>query len=217
MKNTDNKIMWAIIEGMNWAGRCNESRIYDTMKIEFMRRYREETAKNVQDFVTARYSELYKEYNKFSETGSTAGHFGGDDSFSDMMHHVIGMGEKTFKSVMKDMNKLNKIKFVESFSYALPYSDDYKHTNDDFHVERAKLCIKELANVVNEESCGADKVRVIKELFSRFMSIIESNYIDAFADLNFDDDYSRFLDISDEYSAMFANYLFDAKKNLEVN
>lgn len=215
------KLMWAIIESLNWAGRCNESRIYDTIKMEFMHTYTEETAKKVNDFVTARFKQLYEAYDKhIADGGESCGHFGGDDSFGDMLHHVIGMGKKTFNAVMKDMTKLNGIKFVESFSYALPHTNetfnDYKNLNEDFHIDRAKQSIKALADVVTSgEPIGADKARTIKELFSRFMSIIESNNIDAFGDLDFDTDYKRFSDLDTEYHALFANYLFDAKKYLE--
>ncbi len=139
-KATD-KLMWTIIESFSWDVRShNEERAYNKIKFEFMQRHSEKVAGQVRDFVDARFNELYKAYDKFAEDGSTAGHYGGDDSFSDMMHHVVGMGEKTFNAVMKDMNKLNSIKWVESFSYALPYKTDYDNVSlvdDDERLEEA--------------------------------------------------------------------------------
>jgi len=124
-KESHTKLMWTIIESLDWHNRSHtEERAYDKIKFEFMHNYSERIAGQVREFVNARLSELYTAHDKYTESGVTAGYYGGDDSFSDMMNHVVGMGQKTFNAVMKDMTKLNKIKWVESFSYALPYTGE---------------------------------------------------------------------------------------------
>jgi len=129
-KESQNKLMWTIIASLDWHKRSNnEERAYEKIKFNLMQGYSPKIACQVRDFVDARVGELYVAHAKFAEDGNTAGNYGGDDSFSDMMYHVVGMGEAKYKAVMKDMNKLNSIKWVESFSYALPYKHDYDNVS----------------------------------------------------------------------------------------
>lgn len=212
--------MWAIIEDMDWGNRCHQPRIYDTMKRDFMREYNHDMAVKFDAFVTARFNEMYKAIEVFEKANDThAGNYGGDDSFGDMIHHVIGLGKKVYKATMKDMTLLNKVRFVESFAYAIPNvtgsMNDYEELEPDFHHNRAIEAVHALADAVKMQNIGHDEAKVIGELFGRFMNIIAGDYPEAFKDITFEDDYDRFNDIHEEYHAMFGNYLFDAKKNLE--
>ena len=211
--------MWAIIADMDWANRCQQNRIYDVIKKNFMRSYNKEMAVKLNDFVTARFNEMYKAIEAYEKEHGHVGNYGGDDSFGDMIHHVIGSGKEIYNAVMKDLKLLNKIKYVESFAYAIPNvsgcMNDYEHLEPDFHYNRAIEAIETLADTVKMQNVGHDKAKVIGELFGRFMNIIAGDYVEAFKDISFEDDYDRFTDINEEYHAMFANYLFDAKENLE--
>ncbi len=219
-KATDN-LMWSIIANMNWTKLCNKPRAYDTIKIQFMREHGKATAKKLGDFVNARWKDLDKAFNvHINSGGAECVHYSGDDSYDDMMHHVIGMGKETFEAVMADMTKLDDIEPVESFSYAIPHTsdnfNDYKNLDSDTHVIHAKEAVLALAEIVdNANNIGHDEAMVIRELLSRFMAIIAGEFTEAFADITFEDDYDHFNNIHPEYRAMFANYLFDAKKFLE--
>lgn len=215
----DNK-MWDIIEKMNWDTRSRlDSRAYEKIKVEFMREHDEDTAKLLDDFVTERYRELDRAYDAFEAEGNRAGDFGGDDSYSDMMHHVIGSGREVFEGVLEDLTMLDYVHWVESFAYVIPHfwvdgTSDYDELDESYHVEHARQCIAALAEVVANGSIGHDLAMTIGELFSRNMALIAGDYVTAFADLT-RADYNRFCDIHPEYSAMFANYLFDARKVLD--
>jgi len=212
-------LMWAIIADMDWGNRCHQSRIYETMKRDFMREYNHDMAVKFSAFVSARFNEMYKAIGAYEAEHEQVGNYGGDDSFGDMIHHVIGLGKEIYNAVMKDMKLLNKIEFVESFSYAVPNvtgcMNDYEELEPDFHHNKAIEAVRALTEVVNLQNIGHDEAKVIGELYGRFMNIIAGDYIEAFKDITYEDDYERFQDIHSEYSAMFGNYLFDAKKNLE--
>jgi len=125
MSKVTDKLMWSIIESLNWDERShNEYHAYDAIKVEFLQKHTRGTARKVNAFVRRRFEELDKAYQLYTSDGSAnVGNFGSDDGFSDMMNHVIGMGEETFDAVMVDMKKLNEIDYIESFLYALPLTD----------------------------------------------------------------------------------------------
>jgi len=49
----------------------------------------------------------------------------GDDSFSDLTHHVVGLGKEAYEAAMKDpmlvVKRGQEYKYTESFNYCLPY------------------------------------------------------------------------------------------------
>jgi len=218
-KESMTKLMWSIVENMDWINRCDQPRGYEIIKIEFMRTYNHEMAVKFDAFITERFNELYTVVDKYTNEHGSVGGYGGDDSFSDMLYHVIGWGKEKFDEVIADPTELNGMRFVESFAYAVPnvtgQMNDYEELEPDFHYNRAIEAVTALADTVKMQNVGHDKAKVIGELFGRFMNIIAGDYKEAFMDIDHDTDYNRFTDIHSEYHAMFANYLFDAKKNLE--
>lgn len=217
MKFND-KLLWGIIESLNWAERCHEPRGYETIKYEFMMTYKEEVAIAVGDFITARFKELDAEYEAHIRNGGKRyGHFGGDDSYNDMIHHVIGLGCDTYNKVLNDLELLDDIDPVESFDYAIPTIcssfNDYDDIKGSVQVTRAKDAIAALAEVVADPEFDTEKAEIIGDAMHRFMLILAGNYEAAFEDMP---KFSAYYDIHPEYMAMFGNYLKDAQKWYEV-
>ncbi len=220
MPKSKDKLMWTIIESLDWDNRSKtENRAYETIKMEFLHTYTKGIAKEVGEFIGARSKELYDAYDKHETNGGERhGNFGGDDSFSDMMHHVIGMGRKTFEAVMNDMSELDNVKYVESFSYAIPHTckhfDDYKMLNADQHDELARKGITELSDTLVNQNVGHEDCLVALEIMTRLIQIRAGDFPSAVGDLDQQTHYNRYTEFGHEYGshALYANILFDAKK-----
>ena len=77
------------------------------------------------EWYRAKYNELVNAYNvATTDTGERYGNYGGDDSFSDMIHHVMGLGQEYYNAVQADFSLLDRLEPVESFAYCIPYTSE---------------------------------------------------------------------------------------------
>jgi hypothetical protein len=208
------KLYWSIIEDMNWLKYSQERRGYEGMKVRFMREYNLDMAKKVREFVSERQNTLMRMLDQLEKkNGERYGNYGGDDSFGDMTAHVIGLGEEYYNAVMENPKLLNKLDFVECFSYALPYDDDYDMLETKYHVNFA---IKSMEQVVeniggapaNMKKDNPETYIVAGDILRRLSLLIAGDYTHAVEDLNFDRDYNKISAIS----TGAANCLFDYKR-----
>lgn len=210
--------MWDYVEEINWALLSKKKRGYKAGKLYMLENFTAKRGKEISDFVNERFSELYKCIEKFERANDThCGGYGGDDSFGDMIHHVIGLGEAKFNEIMEDPSKLNGMDFVESFSYCMPYKEDYKMLKEDYHVDRAKTAVVDLARIVTENAPSGQDVMVIKELMNRFLLMIAGDIHSALEDYNYDNDYSRYYQFeANDCHASFANYISDCYEYKDI-
>jgi hypothetical protein len=206
------KLYWSIIEDMNWLKYSQERRGYNEMKIRFMRSYGYDMAKKVREFVDERQSTLMRMLDQLNKNGERYGDFGGDDSFSDMTAHVVGLGEEYYLSVMENPKLLNKLNFVESFLYALPYNDDYDMLETEYHVnfaiESMKQVVENIAANISMKKDNPEAYIVAGDILRRLALVVAGDYTHAVEDLNFDRDYNKISAIS----TGAANCLFDYKR-----
>lgn len=71
--------------------------------------------------------------------------YGGDDSFSDMVHHVIGMGEDYYNKVLANPELLRDVRYHESFSYCIPSKEDIQALDRSYHAAKAEEFLEEWA------------------------------------------------------------------------
>jgi bisphosphoglycerate-independent phosphoglycerate mutase (AlkP superfamily) len=84
--------MWKYIEEINWALLSKKKRGYEEGKRYMLENFTAKRGKEISEFVNDRHFELYKRIEKFEHANDThCGNYGGDDSFGDMIHHVIGL------------------------------------------------------------------------------------------------------------------------------
>ena len=158
--------MWKDIEEINWEVHSKKSRGYEEAKLYILRNFTKSRCTKIREFVNERFDDLYEFIQTFEYVNDThCGDYGGDDSFGDMIHHVIGLGEDKFEEIMKDPSKLNGMDYTESFSYCLPYGDDFELLKPDYHLDRARQSIVELARIVAE-----NKPLSIEPLLNKILS-----------------------------------------------
>jgi hypothetical protein len=127
MELNDSKYMnedrfWELVELAHWP--CD----YDKMKIKYLKLMSKEQCHSFRATLSAAYNLLDNAISKNKEINDDLGV--GDDSYSDLLHHIIGLGKDEFYKHLKDLklvkSRANKYAYEESFAYCIPYDDDYK-------------------------------------------------------------------------------------------
>ena len=122
---------WKAVESVNWDAVKKEKS--STVKARLVKVWSLEFTKEFRDIMRAKHSLLYKKIEKWEKYTDKSCSLG-DDSFGDLIDHIIGLGEKEFTAVMENpelaYNRAVKHAFTESFSYVIPYEDDYKVAAD---------------------------------------------------------------------------------------
>ena len=216
----ENKI-WEIIESVKWEEKCNT--VDSTkLKIELMKRYSQEEIAEANKMVSKLSNELYKCISRYEDEqleGGRLGNYGGDDSFSDLLHHIVGSGKLVYEAVMADPVIAACIDFTESFMYVMPYDDDWNNLVPEYWIAKAEDCLESL--------CDCDKLNVIsaeikEELFSRFEKAKKGDFVGATEGFTVDIDplrgynrdlYNRYYEWDGNiHSAKYSNILTDMLK-----
>lgn len=205
--------MWKYIEEINWANRSQQKRGYEDGKMYMLENFTKKRCEEIRDFVDKRMFELYNRVNAFEKENNVhCGDYGGDDSFGDMLHHVIGLGEAKFNEIMEDPSKLDGMNYVESFSYCMPDDEDYEMIKASYHLTRASAAVVALARIVTENNPSDDDLRTIKEMMNRFLTMLEGNFKEACQDFD-RATYTRYYEFeANDCRAQFANYISDCKQ-----
>lgn len=125
------KDFWLIIEECDWKKDFNYDRIRQKLEAE----YNKDIRNQLIDFISARRKELYARLEQFGRTKVKGDyeHRGicwvgcSDDGLSDLVNHIIGLGENEFNKVMKNpmaaKTRAGAGKYKESFAYCLHFED----------------------------------------------------------------------------------------------
>jgi hypothetical protein len=93
----------------------------------------------------------------------------GDDSFGDLLAHIIGLGKAEYERVLANPKlaqaRVDAGDFVESFSYCLPYEEDYKTLDPRYYVKWAQDICKDL-----KEGFGDDR---FEPVFPQMQKLID--------------------------------------------
>lgn len=205
--------MWNYVEEINWAERSQESRGYESAKRYILENFTPKRIKEIDDFVRDRHNELYKRIEEFERANDThCGNYGGDDSFGDMINHAVGLGEEYFNSVMENPMLLNDLDYVESFSYCIPFEDEYEMLKGEYHQERAVRALIELANILKDNTPSKEDVKIVAEITKRMADMVAGNFKAATKGFN-RKKYSEYYQFeANDHAAMFSNILGDCKK-----
>ena len=144
----ENAEFWGIIDLALWAPDFNT----DVSKRELKLRLPALAhLKQFRDKFTKLYNSLYNTVIKHEQATETSCGVG-DDGFSDLLHHIIGLGKEEYEKAMKKpslvIERTQRDDYTESFAYAIPYDDDYK---DPTNLDRTQSHIDRLGKTVEEE------------------------------------------------------------------
>jgi len=202
--------MWANIEAANWAEHSQEKRGYETVKKFLMDTYTKEVNQQIVNFVGERFGELDDAIVAFEKkAGVRAGGYGGDDSYSDMIYHAIGLGQEYFENVLDNPVRLEGLDFVESFGYGMPHVDDYEKLEPDFRKARGVEAIQEIARIIKDNNPDTESLETMRQMLNRFVFMAGGDFAEATRGWS-DDRYNEYYKFSaNDRQAMFSNYLSD--------
>lgn len=124
----NDKKLWSLIAKLNWAQVQKNAKQQTAHSVRLIQRHTEAELKELKAFVTSRYNELSSAVSDYeNKTGKTTGC--GDDGFSDLIHHIVGLGEAAFNAAMKRpglvIARAQAYNYTESFAYML-HTDQFK-------------------------------------------------------------------------------------------
>jgi len=113
-------VFWALVDKLNWGKDLDYKRIERYL----LREITKDEAEAMREQFKKQKSELYKALDPYVQLS--------DDSYDDLLSHIIGLGEDEYNSNMRNPRKASEradmMDFKESFSYAIPHTDDYRMT-----------------------------------------------------------------------------------------
>jgi len=121
---------WEIVETVNW-GSDND---YERIREYFLANISKEDAIEFRRILSDKFNTLDKMIDGRNPQN------GGDDSYSDLLHHVIGLGQIFYYNCLRSYNLLKETNEVESFAYAIPYG--YEYDTEKEEKELIKVDIK---------------------------------------------------------------------------
>lgn len=145
MKETE---FWAIVDQVDWATlsqgpkdcEIGKGRMLQLLpSLEKLEEFREHYDKKS----TGLYI-LLDTWESDVEFGDRSREFGlGDDSFDDLIAHIIGLGQNEYAAVSLQpelaLQRARKHQYVESFAYCIPNSSDYASVGDKLKKAEAAL------------------------------------------------------------------------------
>lgn len=153
----DDKKFWEIVRELNWP----DTHYYEA-QYRFMRTHSLQEAEE--------FREQFME--KRRDLAQASGEQMCCDSWDDTLAHIIGLGEAEYKQNLEKprliLEREQKWDYVESFSYCIPFPDDYgKLTDEGFThlIEETKRLVDELESTEEDE--------IPPKEYRRYPSIIE--------------------------------------------
>ena len=130
---------WETIEPFGWGTTTTD---YQAIKIALMRQLTPEQAEGLHARLHLLMGALERKLrDEHIEIGL------GDDSFGDLLAHVVGMGRQVYQQALQDPKTVqargHRDDFSESFAYALPQTHDYEYLKLDHYLAEAER-MKEL-------------------------------------------------------------------------
>jgi len=160
---------WEIVDKADWAKDFDYKRIKNWMSNTM-------TLKEVESFRQIA-GEKWEQLDKLCGNKNPAG--GGDDSHSDLLYHVIGLGKDVFEANINDYMLLanrgheaygSQDGYKESFLYAIPYKDDYEDFHNANHFPTwAKSAKKEISDLLE-----MDKKNDLKPVSDAFEFVLNA-------------------------------------------
>ncbi len=173
---TDAKF-WEIVKNARWTSDHN----YERIKYQWMRELSPPQAEG-----------LRRKFNKFQSRLDNKltdiVHGVGDDSFSDVVAHIIGMGKQAYGAAMKDPSLAQRLidanEYVENFGYAFPDKDDYNLIEPKYLIKQATGYLEELSDLTSNRSAirSQQEADILRDMIKRLRAAESGDFKKAIQD-----------------------------------
>lgn len=121
---------WMLVDKIGWGTKTTD---FEAVQKAIMLKYSPLEAEALGDIKDKLFHALYQRLDQWEDTEEGKPFEMGDDSFSDLVNHIIGLGKREYDAVMKDpkraWERAMKGLYEESFSYVFPSHSDYASLN----------------------------------------------------------------------------------------
>jgi len=111
---------WTEVAHIGWGTKTTD---YNAIKKELLSRWTPEFANSFDAILGKKVRDLQNEIEQWEKLDGRKAECG-DDSFSDLTHHIAGLGKDVYEATMTDpelaFNRAREDDYTESFSYAIP-------------------------------------------------------------------------------------------------
>ncbi len=108
---------WSIIKELGWGTDTTD---YEVLKVVLTKKYSKDKIKQLEKFAITKANELQHAFNVMTTDVIDLG----DDNFSDLIFHIVGLGKEEYERVMKNkqlaVERADAYDFEESFLYIFP-------------------------------------------------------------------------------------------------
>lgn len=146
MKLTD-KSFWKMVDELQWnrLSKIDDRNKYKHTEalvvVPFFRKYGEETCIEFSKMVTCKHNELHDGVRKY-EIEHNVYSVNSDDGYSDMLYHVVGLGESIYNKSLNSPELVvelgNKGDYKECFGYLLHFTFLKENLDSNHYIKWAK-------------------------------------------------------------------------------
>jgi hypothetical protein len=120
---------WSLVDKIGWGTKTTD---YKMVKRSLMRVFTPAQCEGILDKESELRHQLTVKFDKYLEANGVELSLG-DDGFSDLMNHIVGLGKSIYNACMKNPDLIvdlaRRDDFAESFSYCFPHADDFDSLN----------------------------------------------------------------------------------------
>lgn len=120
---------WKEIAALGWGTWSSDFRIVGKLMWKL---YSPDTIRALRCFVNVQVSKLYGAVEMYEKQEGKRLDIGSDDGMSDVIHHVVGMGEVEFNRVLRDLTLLEK-RYNAPYGSPDGYQESFAYC---FHADR---------------------------------------------------------------------------------
>jgi len=152
----NDKTFWALVKEQNWPATAKNT---DYEKARFFTNHTVEVCGEYRKTIREKYLNLHDAMVSW-ERNSHRHVPCGDDGYSDLLNHIIGLGQKIYEASLKNptliFNRAEKGMYVESFYYVVPGEYDLVDLNPQKYVDWAA---KTYYEIVHGKKMDTGKIR----------------------------------------------------------
>jgi len=139
---------WKII---SFIGLSDSGIDLDATKRRLLENYDRPTLEAASKLLEELQGELYKVVDEWAQRTDTELDLG-DDSFSDLTYHIVGLGEAEYSAVLARpalaKARADRRDFSECFSGCFPWGDDFENLNVEKHSGEARFFIEHFESLL---------------------------------------------------------------------
>ena len=162
---------WETVKNARWTSDHN----YDRIKYQWMRKLTPSQAEGLR----RRFDEVKAKLDR-KITNVTSGV--GDDGYSDLLSHIIGMGKEAYDEVMADPSLaqgiIDRDEYVESFLYSFPYEDDWLSVDPKHLIDQATKYLEGLEQLTGSRSPikSQESAEALKDMIKRLRIAVSGDF-----------------------------------------